>query len=137
MTSSSPRSSRNRRYAGIAALGAAGGAWLLCAGTVGAGLTPCPFKLVTGIGCPACGSTRAVLALFEGRDPLQYNPVGLVTFAVAVMALVLMAVDLARGSDRLLRYWTCAEHWLRKPPVALTVCVLLVANWAWTLSKGL
>jgi hypothetical protein len=137
MTSSSPLSSRNRLYAGIATLGAAGGAWLLCAGTVGEGLTPCPFKLVTGVACPACGSTRAVIALFEGKDPLQYNPVGLFTFAVAVVALVLMAGDLARGSDRLFRSWNRAEHWLRKPPVAVAVTVLLAANWAWTISKGL
>ena len=137
MTSSLPLSSRNRLYAGIAALGAAGGAWLLCAGTVGGGLTPCPFKLVTGVACPACGSTRAVLALFEGRDPLQYNPIGLVTFAVAVVALVLLAGDLARGSDWLLRAWGRAEQWVRKPPVALLGTGLLAANWAWTISKGL
>jgi hypothetical protein len=137
MTSSSPLSSRNRLYAGIATLGAAGGAWLLCAGTMGGGLTPCPFKLATGIACPACGSTRAVLALFEGRDPLQYNPVGLVTFGVAVVALVLMAGDLARGTDRLQRAWVSAERWARRPPIAIAGTALLAANWAWTLSKGL
>lgn len=137
MTSSSPHSSRNRLYAGIAALGAAGGTWLLCAGSVGGELTPCPFKLVTGFACPACGSTRAVLALLEGKDPLQYNPIGLVTFAVAVVALALMVNDLARGSDRLLRAWEMAERWVRSPPVAVAGTAVLAANWAWTLSKGL
>jgi hypothetical protein len=137
MTSSSLPSSRNRLYAGIAFLGAAGGAWLLCAGTVGDGLTPCPFKLVTGIACPACGSTRAVLALLEGKDPLQYNPVGLITLAAAVVALALMMVDLARGSDRLLRAWSRAEQWLRQPPIAIAGIAMLVGNWIWTISKGL
>jgi hypothetical protein len=110
---------------------------LLCAGSVDAGLTPCPFKLVTGIACPACGSTRAVLALLEGRNPLQYNPIGVVTFAVAVVALALMVRDLARGSDRLLREWDRAERWVRRPPVAVAVTAVLAANWAWTISKGL
>ena len=87
MTSSLPLSSRNRLYAGVAALGAAGGAWLVCASAAGSGSTICPFKLATGFACPACGSTRAVLALFEGRNPLQYNPIGLVTFAVGALAL--------------------------------------------------
>jgi hypothetical protein len=136
MTSSSPLS-RNRLYAGIAALGATGGAWLLCAGTVGDGLTPCPFKLVTGIACPACGSTRAVLALFEGKDPLQYNPVGLLTCAVAVVALALMLGDVVRGSNRLLRAWGRAEQWVRQPPIAVAGIVALVGNWIWTISKGL
>jgi hypothetical protein len=137
MTSSSPHSSRNRLYAGIATLGGAGGAWLLCAGSVGGAFTPCPFKLVTGIACPACGSTRAVLALLEGRNPLQYNPVGLVTFAVALVALALLVTDLARGSDRLLRIWRSAEQWVRRPPIALAGIAVLAANWAWTISKGL
>jgi Protein of unknown function (DUF2752) len=137
MTSSSPRSSRNRLYAGVAALGVAGGAWLLCAGAVGGAGTVCPFKLVTGFACPACGSTRAVLALFEGKDPLQYNPVGLVTLAAGTFALVLMLRDLATGSDRLLRVWGRAEAMIRRPPVALASIALLGANWIWTLSKGL
>lgn len=137
MTSSSPRSSRNRLYTGVATLGVAGGAWLLCAGRLDEGLTPCPFKLVTGVACPACGSTRAVLALFEGADPLQYNPVGLFTLAVASVALVLMLADLVRGTDMLLRAWSRAEQWVRRPSLAVTGVAVLAGNWIWTISKGL
>lgn len=137
MTSSSLQSSRNRLYAGVAALGAAGGAWLVCAGTLGGEATLCPFKLATGFACPACGSTRAVLALFQGGNPLQYNPIGLVTFAVAGVALGLMLRDLATGTDTLLRLWRAAERFFRRPPVALAGVTLLAANWIWTLSKGL
>jgi Protein of unknown function (DUF2752) len=137
MTSSSPRSSRNRLYAGVAALGAAGGAWLACASAGGSSGTVCPFKLVTGFACPACGSTRAVLALFEGRDPLQYNPVGLVTLAAGALALVLMLRDLATGSDALLRAWSRVEALFRRPAVAVAGVALLALNWIWTLAKGL
>lgn len=137
MTSSLPLSSRNRLYAGIGALGAAGGAWLVCAGAAGGAGAICPFKLATGFACPACGSTRAVLALFEGRNPLQYNPIGLVTFAVGALALALMLRDLATGSDRLLRIWSKAEVIARRPPIAIAGVALLAFNWIWTLSKGL
>lgn len=137
MTSSFPLSSRNRLYAGVAAFGAAGGAWLACTSVAGAGITVCPFKLATGVACPACGSTRAVLALFEGGNPLQYNPLGLTTAAVAGVALVLMARDVATGSDVLLRAWRRGESMLRRPPIAATVFALLVTNWIWNISKGL
>ena len=30
-------------------------------------LLPCPFKTITGLNCPACGSTRAVHHLLHGR----------------------------------------------------------------------
>ena len=99
--------------------------------------TVCPFKLITGFACPACGSTRAVLALFEGRDPLQYNPVGLVTLAAGALALVLMLRDLATGSDALLRAWSRVEALFRRPAVAVAGVALLALNWIWTLAKGL
>jgi hypothetical protein len=103
----------------------------------GGDLTVCPFKLATGIACPACGSTRAVLALFEGKDPLQFNPLGLVTFAVAAVVLVLLVRDLVLRSDTLLRAWGRAEQIMRRPPVAATGLGLLAVNWIWTISKGL
>jgi hypothetical protein len=48
------------------------------------GPTVCPFKLVTGLPCPGCGTTRAVAALLDGRfsDSIGFNPLG-VTFVVA------------------------------------------------------
>lgn len=137
MTSSSPRSSRTSLYSSLAALGVASAGWLACAGVAGGDLTPCPFKLVTGIACPACGSTRAVLALFEGRDPLQYNPLGLLTFALALVACTLLVRDVLNRSDTLLRAWGRAEGWVRRPPVAITGIALLAGNWIWTLEKGL
>lgn len=137
MTSSSPRSSRARLYSSLAVLGAASGAWLACAGAAGGDITPCPFKLVTGIACPACGSTRAVLAVFEGHNPLQYNPVGLFTFVLGIAVFTLLVRDLVAGSDVLLRFWGRAEQWIRQPPVALAGITLLSANWIWTISKEL
>ena len=137
MTSSSPRSSRTRLYSGLAALGVASAGWLACASAAGGDITPCPFKLVTGIACPACGSTRAVLALFEGHDPLQYNPVGLLTFALGAAACAVMIRDLATGSDVLLRAWGRAEAWVRRPPIAMAGIAMLAGNWIWTISKGL
>lgn len=36
----------------------------------------CPFYMITGIGCPACGTTRALSALMRGnvRGYLFYQP---------------------------------------------------------------
>lgn len=55
---------------------------------------PCPFHFVTGLHCPGCGSTRAVLALLHGEwvRALQLN---------ALLVLTLPA----------LAWWTVWSFW--------------------------
>jgi len=47
----------------------------------------CPFRFFTGIPCPACGTTRALLALtrLDFSESIFYNPA-----ALAVVALVMV-----------------------------------------------
>jgi hypothetical protein len=42
-------------------------------------LLPCPFKLLTGCDCPACGTQRSVLQLLKGdvAGSLAHNPSGI------------------------------------------------------------
>lgn len=50
----------------------------------------CPFRLVTGLPCPFCGSTRAVGAVLQGDlvGSLALNPIGPLTMVLVVVALV-------------------------------------------------
>lgn len=54
--------------------------WLI--GALPAGLPTCPMLRITGLRCPLCGGTHAVLALVRGElwKAVRYNP--LVTAAV-------------------------------------------------------
>lgn len=49
----------------------------------------CPFELLTGIPCPGCGMTRAILCLIAGNpsDALLYNP-----FSFLLLALVTASI---------------------------------------------
>lgn len=44
---------------------------------IGQGKIPCLFSMITGLYCPGCGGTRAVIALIHGRmfQSLLYNPI--------------------------------------------------------------
>jgi hypothetical protein len=50
----------------------------------------CPLRSATGIPCPFCGMTRAVVAAVHGHlgSSLAFNPGGIVVLLLAVVALV-------------------------------------------------
>ena len=50
----------------------------------------CPFRAVTGVPCPFCGLTRAVVAAVHGHvgTSLAFNPAGIVVLVLAAVAVV-------------------------------------------------
>jgi hypothetical protein len=108
-------------WAGVVALTALLGAWshhevLLC-----------PFRRLTGLPCPGCGSTRAVLSMIHG-DPLGalvWNP--LITVALCLFAASLL---LRVAAGRKLEFHLGPRH---NRIVLAGVIGLLAANWTYVL----
>jgi hypothetical protein len=50
----------------------------------------CPFRSITGVPCPFCGLTRAVVAAAHGHlgTSLAFNPAGLVLLVLAAVAIL-------------------------------------------------
>ena len=84
------RSVKLKRIASIGIVGAAG-AWVLYtfAPTAYGFYPQCPFRLLTGLQCPGCGTTRALHHLLHGRfeEAFRLNPMIFVLIAVALFAL--------------------------------------------------
>ncbi len=109
--------------------------WTVLAGVfvllkpAGNDVTPCMFRNATGLPCPTCGSTRAALAVADGRllDAVALNP--LVTVAAVLgAAWLVMRVGFARRVD------------INLPPRAgvgvwVAVAVLLAANWIYVIAR--
>ena len=59
-------------------------------------LAGCQFRTITGIICPACGSTRAVQALFSGHivKAFYYHPALMLLIAVCVIYFVSQTIKL-------------------------------------------
>lgn len=70
-------------------------------GTAQPSLWPCPFRALTGLPCPGCGATRAVV-LFAHGDPrfVHYNPFWVVALIAAAVFGVVMLVSQLHGSPR-------------------------------------
>lgn len=92
---------------------------------------PCLLKTFTGVPCPACGTTRAALALASGHPAaaLRWNPLG----ALALVALV--AGGLVAGARAL------AGKGVREPhsyprSVRWAALAALLLNWAYLIAVG-
>ena len=124
----------DRSLALVLLAGAAGAAALLPWVPLLARLSPpCPFHAWTGLPCPGCGATRAVMAL-AGGDPvaaLAWNPLatlGLIGgFVIAAAALPWVE---ARGPVPVLREGGLPV-WARALAAAA-----LAAQWAWLVAAG-
>ena len=96
------------------------------------------IKQVTGIPCPSCGTTRAVVALFHGNlfQSLRWNPFGVIVAVIMVVSPLWIGYDLLRGSDSLFRVYGATERALSNLWPAILLGGLVIANWIWNIVKG-
>jgi len=95
----------------------------------------CPFKMLTGIPCPGCGGTRALMALLHGHiwEAIMTNPFSVLVILFAIIAPVWQFVDCYRNTKTLQRAMT--SKW--PTPALILIAVLVLANWIWNIYKGL
>ena len=95
-------------------------------------LPPCPFRAMTGIACPGCGTTRAAHAVLEGHllDALRFNPLIFVAGA-ALMALALIAPLWIVVTGRVPAFPNAVPVTIR-----IAAVVALIANWGYLIWAG-
>ncbi|WP_302605546.1 DUF2752 domain-containing protein [uncultured Alistipes sp.] len=81
----------------------------------------CPFRLLTGLDCPACGTQRALYALLHGAwsEALACNPFALIS--LPYLALVILTTLRTPGERSALRY---VQH-----PRTVRLYLLLIVGW--------
>ncbi|MCH5182256.1 MAG: DUF2752 domain-containing protein [Prevotellaceae bacterium] len=64
---------------------------------------PCPWKLLTGMSCPACGFQRALHALLHGHfaEAIGYNYFFIFSIPYAALAVVAAWYNFGHAFDRL------------------------------------
>lgn len=97
-------------------------------------LPVCPLRSVTGLPCPTCGSTRAMLALLDGRldDAARLNPLA---FAVAIAFPPYAVYGLVVAAGALPRIRLQVEA-ASRAVIRLAVAVLGAALWLFLIIDG-
>ena len=99
----------------------------------------CIFKHITGIPCPSCGATRAVMLLMRGDviGSILTNPIGIL-LAIAMLGIpIWLIADLSLKKQSLYHFYQRSERFIRKPGIAIFCVLLVLINWFWGISKGL
>ena len=83
----------------------------------------CPFRLLTGWNCPACGAQRALHALLNGKfaEALAYNYLFLFAIPYAIALVVAEVLQALHRGERFIRW---AQH-----PVIARVYLVLFLIW--------
>jgi hypothetical protein len=133
--------SNNRLYWILLILSMAGYAWIgyhFFTAEHDTSITVCLFKNITGIPCPSCGITRALLLLMDGeiRGAVLTNPLGL----FAAMALLIIPfwilADLLIQKNTLERSFLWTEKRIKtKKAVYIPLAALALLNWGWNILK--
>lgn len=99
----------------------------------------CLFKHTTGLPCPSCGSTRAVVSIAQGNmmESLTWNPFGMLIALTLLIAPFWIIYDLTTSRTTLLQFYHWSSGQMRKKWIAIPAILLIISNWAWNISKGL
>ena len=100
----------------------------------------CLVKNITGIPCPSCGITRALMLLGSGsfQESILMNPLGLVA-GIALISLPLwLMTDLLRQETTLARTFSWTEKKIKtEKSIYIPLVALALLNWGWNILKGL
>ncbi|MFQ3213210.1 MAG: hypothetical protein ACJAT1_001000 [Marivirga sp.] len=101
--------------------------------------TPCMFKSITSIPCPACGTSRSVFLIAEGAftKAVQMNPLGYLVVSGLVILPFWLLHDLLSKKDTLFYATENFNKLAKQKPVLFTIFTLVIVNWIWNIFKAL
>jgi hypothetical protein len=105
----------------------------------GGNFSLCLFKNVTGIPCPSCGATRALILFGQGEilESLLLNPIGMLLAVIMIILPLWLAYDLAAKKQTLFGTYKKMEETFRIKWISVIFILLLMANWTWNIYKHL
>lgn len=98
----------------------------------------CLIKNTTGIPCPSCGTTRAIIAIFRGNfiESTYINPLGILVLSIMIVAPFWIMIDWILKKSSFYFIYKKVETRLKNPIVYIPLLILVIANWVWNILKN-
>jgi hypothetical protein len=102
-------------------------------------MTVCFIKKTTNVPCPSCGTTRAVMYLFQGeiQTAILTNPFGILVGLIMLVSPVWIVLDYYQKKDTFFQFYKKSEQFIRRKWIAAFLVILALLNWYWNIKKGL
>jgi len=100
----------------------------------------CLFKKVTTLPCPACGTTRGIVHIAEGRVQagLYTNPFSLLAVVIMLVVPVWLVYDFITRKSSFYKTYQQIETFIKsKRWVYLSLIAFVLSNWVWNITKEL
>lgn len=107
--------------------------WIIAGRAYGWKITVCPIKLLSGLPCPGCGTTRAIEMVLDGDmiGGIMMNPNIILVAAIAMGAPFILAANFLYGKD----YMRIADRWLNRRPVFISIIFFEMTIWMYNIVR--
>lgn len=107
--------------------------WIIAGRAYGWKITVCPIKLLSGLPCPGCGTTRAIGMVLDGDmiGGIMMNPNIILVAAIAMGAPFILAANFLYGKD----YMRIADRWLNRRPVFISLIFFEMTIWMYNIVR--
>jgi hypothetical protein len=105
----------------------------------GEGITICWFKIISGLPCPACGSTSGIIEIFKGNfiNAFQLNPFAYSSLFILVLASIWGLRDLISKKDDFYQFYLNMDTYIKKKRIIIPLILLILSIWIWNIYKSL
>lgn len=101
------------------------------------GITICWFKTISGLPCPACGTTGGMVEIFKGNflEAFHLNPFAYSSLFLLVFASIWVILDLIRKKDGFYLFYLSTNTKLKKKRIIIPIILLILSVWIWNIFK--
>jgi len=102
-------------------------------------ITVCWFKTLSGLPCPACGSTSGIIEIIRGNfsQAFQYNPLSFSSLFILIFASIWVVSDLIRKKDGFHHFYLTINNQLKKKRIIIPIILLFISIWIWNIYKAI